>query len=142
MRDASVRSTPSQQHAPSRTASAIAVFAGALLASTATRAQPMTTPDTQASSSRGTSEAPPHWRKAMSRTSLPKHGCFKATYPGTTWEEIPCIAPSPNDIPLLPGGTRGTAGSGLLTVGTDTGVDYTAHLASGGQRALFHLSLV
>ena len=34
------------------------------------------------------------WRKTMVKTPRPKHGCFKAEYPSTTWEEVPCGAPS------------------------------------------------
>ena len=128
----SPRSTPSQQHARSRTASAFAVLAGALLASHAIQAQPLTTPATQVNSSLSKSEAPPHWRKAMSRASLPKAGCFKATYPGSTWEEVPCIPPPPNGTPLIPAGRGGgTAKVGPALVGTDQGVDSTAVLAPG-----------
>ena len=35
------------------------------------------------------------WRKGMSRVKLPKKGCFKASYPTTRWEEVPCGARSP-----------------------------------------------
>lgn len=35
------------------------------------------------------------WRKTMSRVKLPKKGCFKASYPTTKWEEVPCGSPSP-----------------------------------------------
>jgi hypothetical protein len=34
------------------------------------------------------------WRKNMVKTPRPKHGCFKAEYPSTTWEEVPCGRPS------------------------------------------------
>lgn len=64
----------------------------------------------------------------MSRASLPKEGCFRATYPGTTWEEVPCVPPSPNFVPLIPG-MGGTAKAGSEIVGLD-GVDDTAVLAS------------
>lgn len=30
------------------------------------------------------------WRTSMNRTLPPKKGCFTATYPGTTWQQIPC----------------------------------------------------
>jgi hypothetical protein len=30
------------------------------------------------------------WRKAMAKTPPPKDGCFTATHPSTTWEEVPC----------------------------------------------------
>jgi hypothetical protein len=34
------------------------------------------------------------WRKTMVNTPRPKHGCFKAEYPSTTWEEVQCGRPS------------------------------------------------
>ena len=40
-----------------------------------------------------------NWRKSMVKTSRPKHGCFKADYPSTTWEEVPCGAPSKHITP-------------------------------------------
>ena len=40
------------------------------------------------------------WRKSMARARLPKKGCFKASYPNTEWQEVPCVkAPS---IPFQP----------------------------------------
>src|ERR1035438_72046 len=33
------------------------------------------------------------WHRSMSRTPLPKKGCFKATYPSTEWQEVPCTTP-------------------------------------------------
>jgi len=35
------------------------------------------------------------WRKSMVRKALPKNGCFKAEYPSTEWQEVPCGRPSP-----------------------------------------------
>lgn len=35
-----------------------------------------------------------NWRKVMVKTPRPKHGCFKAEYPATAWEEVPCGRPS------------------------------------------------
>jgi Bacterial Ig-like domain (group 3) len=35
------------------------------------------------------------WRKSMARVPLPKKGCFRASYPNTEWQEVPCVkAPS------------------------------------------------
>lgn len=36
------------------------------------------------------------WRKAMVKTAVPKNGCFKAEYPKTAWQEVPCGRPSPH----------------------------------------------
>jgi hypothetical protein len=37
--------------------------------------------------------APKEWHRAMARMKKPKEGgCFQATYPSTTWEEVPCGA--------------------------------------------------
>jgi hypothetical protein len=43
------------------------------------------------------------WRATMSRTPMPKKGCFTATYPNTAWEEVPCtIAPANPQLPARP----------------------------------------
>jgi len=39
------------------------------------------------------------WRKTMVKTPRPKHGCFKAEYPKTEWEEVQCGRPSPHMNP-------------------------------------------
>src|SRR5690349_9997933 len=31
------------------------------------------------------------WRKSMARGQRPKKGCFVASYPQTTWKEVPCV---------------------------------------------------
>src|ERR1051326_911063 len=33
------------------------------------------------------------WHKSMARVPLPKKGCFTASYPSTTWQEVPCGKP-------------------------------------------------
>jgi len=40
------------------------------------------------------------WRDEMLRKAAPKKGCFKAAYPQTEWQQVPCVAP-PN-IPAIP----------------------------------------
>lgn len=40
------------------------------------------------------------WRESMSKTALPKHGCFESSYPSSKWKETSC-AKSPS-IPFLP----------------------------------------
>lgn len=60
------------------------------------------------------------WRKAISRRSLPKEGCFRASHPSMTWEEVPCgKAP---DVPYRPtksGAARRAAGAQIVGNGTD-----------------------
>jgi hypothetical protein len=70
--------------------------------------------------------APHQWRKAMSRASLPKEGCFRVDHPSTTWVEIPCV--SPPNTPYIPatGGAR-LAGVGPQTVGN--GNDFSARVS-------------
>ena len=40
------------------------------------------------------------WVVTMSRTPLPKKGCFKSSFPSTQWQEVPCSTAPPN--PYLP----------------------------------------
>ena len=37
----------------------------------------------------------------MSRTPLPGKGCFKASYPRTEWQEVPCATPRPSSLPRV-----------------------------------------
>ena len=62
------------------------------------------------------------WRKSMSRTPTPKKGCFTATYPDTTWQEVACTTAPPR--PYLP--ARGPRPD---TVGN--GTDFSAQVTSG-----------
>ncbi len=57
----------------------------------------------------------------MSRKPLPKNGCFKAQYPSTEWQEVPCGRPSPY---------RNQGGKGAVTNQAGDGADYVAQ-ASG-----------
>jgi hypothetical protein len=53
------------------------------------------------------------WRKAMARVRLPKKGCFKASYPNTEWQEVPCTtAPLIPFQPLRRGGEPDNVGDG------------------------------
>jgi hypothetical protein len=63
------------------------------------------------------------WRKAMSKVSLPKDGCFTVTHPSTTWTEVPCVTP-PN-VPLLPRG----GGGGPESVGGSASPDYSSKVS-------------
>jgi hypothetical protein len=31
------------------------------------------------------------WRDVISKTSVPKAGCFQASHPATSWDEVPCV---------------------------------------------------
>jgi hypothetical protein len=62
------------------------------------------------------------WRATIVRIPRPKPGCFKATYPSTEWQEVPCV-PGPNR-PYAPArGPRPT------TVGN--GNDFAAEVQQG-----------
>ncbi len=63
------------------------------------------------------------WRATMSRTPLPKAGCFTSAYPSTEWEEVPCTIPLPRPY-------RPASGPRRLTVG-GSGTDWFAKSATG-----------
>jgi hypothetical protein len=67
------------------------------------------------------------WRKNMSAAHLPKGGCFRASHPSTTWEEVPCAVARPvpfHDPPQL-GVTPLSVGNG-----TDDSAQVTKSLTS------------
>ena len=51
------------------------------------------------------------WRRTMSKTALPKPGCFKATHPGSTWQEIPCQSPPNMAHSPAPNHAKSTSGT-------------------------------
>lgn len=57
--------------------------------------------------------SPQAWRALMRQVPLPKKGCFKARFPSTAWQEVPCTTAPP--IPYLParGPHSDTVGDGL-----------------------------
>jgi len=60
------------------------------------------------------------WHKAMSRTPLPRQGCFESDYPSTGWREVSCMTATPLlDLPAR--------GPRLYTVGA--GTDFSAHVS-------------
>ena len=61
----------------------------------------------------------------MTRTPLPKSGCFTSSYPSTEWREVPCTTPLPRPYPAR--------GPKPLTVGNGAG--FSANSATG------HISL-
>jgi len=46
------------------------------------------------------------WRSNLAHRSLPKKGCFRATYPATAWEETECAAPPKHPNPRSRGPKR------------------------------------
>src|ERR1041384_834997 len=58
------------------------------------------------------------WRNVMTKTVLPKEGCFVASHPSSTWQEIPCMPPPANPQPYLPapptGGGSASARGGYV----------------------------
>ena len=63
------------------------------------------------------------WHATMSRTPLPKKGCFNATYPSMEWQEVPCVATPPYPQPPR-GGPR--------TEVVGNGTDWVANVAGTG----------
>jgi len=62
------------------------------------------------------------WRASMSRAPMPKKGCFKATYPNTEWQEVPCATPPLHPYPPARGRLPDTVGNGN---------DFAAQVSSG-----------
>ena len=78
------------------------------------------------------------WRKSMSSAVSPGKGCFKATYPSTAWQEVPCAKPpdrffGPNPGPVGHGIDFEAQTTGLMTSATgsfDT-VNVTSEMSNG-----------
>lgn len=69
-----------------------------LLSSSSTAsAQPKTRPPAETVPPPQPSEQ--NWRQTMTRTPLPKSGCFTSSYPSTEWREVPCTTPLPRPYP-------------------------------------------
>lgn len=62
------------------------------------------------------------WVRMMKHTRLPKNGCFRTSYPDTTWKETPCTT-APN-MPVVPRHGSGTQAAG-------NGNDFAAEITSG-----------
>lgn len=86
----------------------------------AAAAQPQVKPGTNPHVKRPpTAQQREAWRKSMVRAPRPKKGCFVATYPETTWKEVPCVTPRP--VPFGP-----KRGIRPFTVGN--GTDFSAQV--------------
>ena len=66
------------------------------------------------------------WHEFMVRTPLPGKGCFKASYPSTDWQEVPCTTPPSFPLPR----TR-VGGNSSDTVGGGGSNDFVAQVTSG-----------
>jgi len=73
-------------------------------------------------------QSPSEWHNGMRRRSLPRNGCFRASYPATSWEEIPCVV-APN-IPFITRSRAAPASSGLVVESVGSGTDFQASLAN------------
>jgi hypothetical protein len=89
---------------------AIASLLLGLLLSFAASAQP--TEPGPARVSPPTKESLEAWRATMSRIPKPKEGCFKATFPKTEWQEVPCVTPPERPYPPARGPRSETVGDG------------------------------
>jgi hypothetical protein len=52
------------------------------------------------------------WHATMSRTPVPKKGCFKSSYPSTAWQEESCATAPQRPYPLARGVRPNTVGNG------------------------------
>jgi hypothetical protein len=93
------------------------IICGSSLASAAESGAPSVAQSAAAPSEPTQSErrAREAWRTEMSRRPLPKNGCFKANYPKTEWQEVPCGRPSPYLNQVGDGGDFVAATSGLIS---------------------------
>ncbi|HEX8791193.1 MAG TPA: hypothetical protein VF765_09625 [Polyangiaceae bacterium] len=74
------------------------------------------------------------WRKSMSHSDLPGGGCFRASFPSTTWERIACTtAPQAPHMPP-PGGSTGVKGPGGTFVVGDGQGDFASQMGPGNIR--------
>lgn len=86
----------------------------------------------------GTEAAKEAWRKSMTNTAFPSGGCFRASFPGTTWERVACTTgpnlphtPAPGHVPP-PAGSKGVRGpGGAFVVGDGVG-DYASQISGQG----------
>lgn len=81
-------------------------------------------PETSMTQPAGTGTADAAWRRSVMHVPLPSAGCFKATYPSTTWERIACSKPPHLLYPVPRNASRAHA----TNIGD--GNDYTANTSS------------
>jgi hypothetical protein len=62
------------------------------------------------------------WRTSLTRTPFPGEGCFKASFPSTTWLRVACSTPPNRRFPK-------PVGQGILPDNVGDGHDFTAEVA-------------
>lgn len=67
------------------------------------------------------------WRTFMAQLPLPLKGCFTATYPHTTWQQVPCTAAPRLPFPPARGPRPATVGAGTDLSAVTTG---NTHISS------------
>ncbi len=89
----------------------VASLLSGLLSSRATWAQ-VPPPSATAQPSPAQSMSQEAWRASMSRAPMPQKGCFKATYPNTAWQPVPCTTAPPAPYPPARGPRSDNVGNG------------------------------
>ncbi|MGO9268318.1 MAG: hypothetical protein ACLQBA_26100, partial [Candidatus Binataceae bacterium] len=89
----------------------VASLLSGLLSSRATWAQ-LPPPPATAQPSPAQSMSQEAWRASMSRAPMPQKGCFKATYPNTAWQQVPCTTAPPAPYPPARGPRSDNVGNG------------------------------
>src|SRR5208283_529833 len=89
----------------------VASLLSGLFSSRATWAQ-LPPPPASAQPSPAQSMSQEAWRASMSRAPMPKKGCFKATYPNTAWQQVPCTTAPPAPYPPARGPRSDNVGNG------------------------------
>jgi hypothetical protein len=67
------------------------------------------------------------WHRTMSRTPLPKEGCFQVTHPSSTWTEVPCTTAP--DKPYIPASGRGRGVAQTVGNGIDISSEVTGNIS-------------
>ena len=95
-----------------RQASVVLLVLSGLLCSLTALAQTPSGPPSASTSSQAATQPPSKealdaWHATMSKTPMPKTGCFTSSYPSTEWKEVPCGPAPTRRYPPRPGGTPG-----------------------------------
>ena len=94
-----------------RQASVVLLVLSGLLCSLTALAQTPSGPPSASTSSQAATQPPSKealdaWHATMSKTPMPKTGCFTSSYPSTEWKEVPCAPAPTRRYPPRPGGAR------------------------------------
>ena len=118
-----------------RQASVVLLVLSGLLCSLTALAQTPSGPPTAPTSSQAATQPPSKealdaWHATMSKTPMPKTGCFTSSYPSTEWKEVPCAPAPTRGYPPRPGGAPGA----LFPNAEGTDSHDSASLAGDGLR--------